>query len=461
MALWIVFLATTVADIGITGTLARFVSAATGPENAHRQKVLLWWGLKVFAVATVVGLVLTSLFLWLYWGDILSKYASSPTDARNFALAVLACFVVHMLYAYCFQLLRGARAFNTLTSASLIGTVCQIVVVYFGSRWFGVVGAISAYIFYSVPLLWALTRVRPVAEEPPLEDRTRMRRYALTFYGSALFSPLLWVRFDVIVVDQLQGRYAVGLFIAASTVAALLLGLTQMICNALLPNIVHAATDGEEALRRACGTAMRFGLFLLLPMGLIGAASAPQIIAIVYGAAFSAAATTAFLLCLAAAASAITLVVSSALNAADGNAALARNGVVGAVLTIVLAIPLVWYAGIIGAGVARLTAQSVVATLNILALNRRLDRVVGADWFFPMLFSAVVAAGVMLAISQLGLGLGYFVLGGCLAGLVYLGMSVLTLKLGANELGAAGMVVQGLPAPLSKIGTRVLARMAR
>ena len=461
MALWIVFVTTTLADIGITGALSRFVSVPVGEEEPDRQKILLWWAFKVFAVAIVAGLTLTGLFLWLYWGDILSKYATSPAEARNYAIAVLACFVVHMLFAYCYQMLRGLRAFNTLTRTSLIGTVCQITVVILGSRWFGVVGAIAAYITYSLPLLWSLTRVRPTKLKPSPHDRARMRGYALTFYGSALFSPLLWVRFDVIVVDQLQGAQAVGLFIAAATIAALLLGLSQMICNALLPNIVHAATDGEDALRRASSTAVRFALFLLLPMGLIGAAAAPQIIKIVYGAAFVPAAAASVLLCLAAAASMITLVISAPLNAADANTALARSGIVGAVLTVGLGVPLIWYGGIIGAGVARLLAQSTVAMLNIAALNRRLKGVVRLAWLLPMMLSAAGAALIMFGVNQLGLGLGYLVLGGGLACLAYAGLSLFTLKLAANELGAAAMVVERLPGPLSGFGTRLLTFMSR
>ncbi|MET0180673.1 MAG: oligosaccharide flippase family protein, partial [Novosphingobium sp.] len=269
MALWIVFLTITLSDIGISGTLSRFVAAERDPA---RLNVITSHGARVFGVAMLGGVVLTVLFLFFYWPDILGKYARSRGEAWGLAAIIVACFVVHMLFAFAFQLLRGLREFDTITRLTLVGTLLQIVVVLIGSRLMGANGALIGYLAFSLPMLWALSRVRLTRERPPPDERKRMTAYAGTFYGTALFSPLLWVKADIIVVDQFRDGHAVGLFVAASTVAALLLQVSQMVCNALAPNVMHAAADGEPQLRLASRTAVRFGLFVLLPTCIIGAA---------------------------------------------------------------------------------------------------------------------------------------------------------------------------------------------
>jgi hypothetical protein len=78
-----------------------------------------------------------------------------------------------------------------------------------------------------------------------------------------------------------------------------------------------------------------------------------------------------------------------------------------------------------------------------------------------MLLSAAAAAAVMLAINRLGLGLGYFIAGALAAGLTYLVLSLFTLKLAPNEIGAAEAFADKLPKPASAIARSLLGRMAR
>lgn len=451
MALWIVFLMTTLSDVGITGALSRFLSAHRGEGEPGEFQTLTSYAFKVFFLAIIAGLVLTAAALRLYWPDILSKYAATPREGYIFCGFVLLCFVVHMLYAFSYQLLRGQRAFGTITLLSFVGTVLQILLVFVGSRWLGANGAILAYVGFSVPLLWALTKLRPAPRLPEIEERRRMRSYAATFYASALFSPLLWVRVDVIFVDQLRAAYEVGLFVAAATIAALLLQLCQMVCNALLPNIVNAAHEGEGALRRASATAARFGLLLLLPATTMGAAVAPRVIDAIYGSAFAGAGTAAALLCLAAGASAITLVVSSVLNATDSNASLARNGMIGAALTVALGIALVSQFGLIGAAVARLCAQSAVALFNLLALRRRMPGVVRTRWLAPMLFASLCAGAAALAVSSSTTGFLIVLPALAFGGAIYLALSLLFLNPTPHELDRASGLASGQPRTVAKM----------
>jgi O-antigen/teichoic acid export membrane protein len=456
MALWIIFLTTTLADIGITGTLSRFLAAQPHDRERRDFQRLTAYGMRIFSLATIAGLILTAVILRLYWSDIIAKYAASEREGVIFCIIVLLCFVVHMLYAFSYQLLRGLRAFGTITLLSLVGTVAQIILVFVGIRWLGANGALLAYVGFSLPMLWALTKLRPADGLPPLSARRQMRSYATSFYAAALFSPLLWVRIDVIFVDQLRAAREVGLFVAASTLAALLLQVSQMVCNALLPNIVHAAKDGEEHLRQASRTAVRFGLFLLLPASAIVAAVAPQVIVAIYGAAFAGAGITAALLCLAAGASGMTLVVSSVLSAADANAPLARNGVIGAGLTIVFGVALVWQFGLVGAAGARIFAQSAVAILNLAALRRRLPDIVQLGWLVPLIAASLCGGAAAFAVITVAAGILIVPLAVALGGIVYLVAALIWLNPSHSEIASADRLALAQPPIIAAIMTKLV-----
>jgi O-antigen/teichoic acid export membrane protein len=304
-----------------------------------------------------------------------------------------------MVQAFAYQLLRGLRAFGEIALLAFLGSVLQVAGVTVGALWIGANGALAGYILFSVPTLFALRRVRLIGpvESPP--DVVRMRRYAVSFYFAVLFSPLLWVRADTLIVDQTLGAGAVGLFAAASTLAALLIQVCQMICNALLPNIVNAGRYDREVFARLSRIAVRTALPLLLPACLIAAAAAPDAIRLVYGPAFAAGGTTAAILCLAAVGSALTLIVATVLNAGEDNAVLARNGMIGAVVTVVAGTVLALKMGIVGAALGRLASQGVMGLLNLRSANQQVKGLLTASWIARTLLAGSLGAAATMAVS--------------------------------------------------------------
>jgi O-antigen/teichoic acid export membrane protein len=428
VALWIVFFALTIADVGVTGSLARFMIREHGSGSAEASRTFVWDRFRLLLVATAGGLLLTGVILAFYWPDIVEEYSGSRQEAYAICGLIALSFVVHMLYAFSFQYLRGSSDFRSVSRYAVIGSILQVIGVFVGSRHFGVVGALAGYLLANLPMLWVLLRLRPTAVPLPPQDRRAIRRYAVSFYGAALLSPLLWVRADLLLVDQLASAHAVGLFAAAATVAALLIQVCQMVCNALLPNILRAAAEQPQSFPQVSATAARFGLFVLLPACLIGAALAPAAVDLVYGAAFRGAGPTAALLGCAAAASATTLVLTGVLNAADANGALVRSGAVGAVLTVVLGVAFVSKFGLIGAALGRLGAQSAVAAMNVAAANRVVPGVVRSGWFSRYLLASAAAGGAAWLASRGG-GLLALLLGGLAGALTFAVTTVLALRL--------------------------------
>jgi len=422
ISLWIIFLVLTVADVGVTASLARFMPEVAR-EGSPQLRTFVWDRFKFLLTAIGLGLLLCGLILVFYWPDMLEKYARSRPEAYALSAVIALCCVVHMLFAFCYQYLRGLSDFRGIAVYSIVGTVVQIVGVLLGSLWFGVVGALAGYMLASVPMLWVLLRVRPTSTPADGQKRAAVRRYAWTAYAASLMSPLLWVRADLLIVDQLASARAVGLFAAASAFAALLLQACLMVCNALLPSILHASAEQPDSFARTCRATTRFGMFILLPVCFIGAALAPRVIAFIYGGEFRDAGASASLLAIAAAASAITLVLTGVLNAAHANLPLARSGGVGAVLTIVLGVVFVSRFGLVGAAVGRIGAQSVVAALTVIATNREVPGVVEGGWFTRTFVSSAVA-GLAAWLAAIGPGLAGLLTGG-IAGVVT--FAVLTL----------------------------------
>ncbi|GAA4029097.1 hypothetical protein GCM10022281_05280 [Sphingomonas rosea] len=449
MALWLVFLTTTLADLGISGTLARFAAECPHDDEEAAARLIAGYMIRLFLLAIAGGLVLTAGILWFYWNDILAKYASGPGQAYAFCALVLVCFVIHMLYAFAYQFLRGIRAFRSITLYSLIGTVLQIGGAVGGSLLYGANGGFVGYIVFSVPMILGLSKVRWVGRVAPPAEAPAIRRYAASFYLASLFSPLLWVRADTLIVDQMVGAEAVGLFTAAGTIAALLLQICMMICNALLPNIVHAAANQSTDFAEASRSAVRLALSLLLPACLIAAVAAPEAVTALYGQAFAGGRLAASILCLAGLGSALTLAVGSVLNAGDHNSTLARNGIIGAVLTIACGVALAAYLGLVGAALGRLIAQGIVGLLNARSANRKVPGLVTWGWMTRIMLAGGVGALVTEALGWwLGEGLAILLLSLAAGGVAYLVAAALLLPLGEDQRARLRPGAARLPAPL-------------
>lgn len=426
IALWIVFLVVTLSDVGVTASLARFMPSEAEAGSKDRLRTFVWSRFRYLLMFMGAGLLLLAVALSFYWSNIVQNYASSSQEAYLICGLIALCFVVHMLFAFSYQYLRGSSNFRAISGHTLSGSILQVGGVWFGSQQFGVVGALGAYLLASLPMLWVLSRLRGTHDAPRPKLALAVRRYAISFYFAALLSPLLWVRADLFLVDQIASARAVGLFAAASTFAALLIQVCQMICNALLPSILQAAADDPKSLPEISQTTTRFGMFILLPACFIGAALAPNATQLVYGAAFREAGPTAALLGCAAAASAITLVLTGVLNAADANRALVKSGIVGAVLTVLLGISLISHFGLIGAALGRIGAQTVVAALNIIEANRVLPNLIRLGWFSRYLGASLIAGGSTWMMS--GDGLINLLLGGMTGALTFVAITVLTLR---------------------------------
>jgi O-antigen/teichoic acid export membrane protein len=387
MALWLLFLAVTVCDAGIPSTLARFLpDPDLPPDKRHDLPSRL---LRPLWLAIVTGSCVLLAVLLSGMGSDPARYHLSPVEAATLVGLVVACFVVHMIYSFGYQYLRGSHQFGRIARLSLLGAVIQVLGVGTGGLLFGVSGAMAGYILGSLPVAFITMRMSWKTRRLDPVQRTRLQRYAWTIWLSGLLSPLLWTRADLLLVERGLGIHAAGLFTAAASLSALVLQLCMMLCSALLPHL-SAVPQVDRA--RASAAALKLLLLILLPIAFGMAALAPRLVPFVYGPDFAAAGLAAYILSIAAGGSAITLVTSNVLNLLERNGRLVAGGIASAILTIVLCLWLIPLYGIIGAAFARLCAQGALAAVTIFQVNRLQPATISMRWFLPVLVSALLSA---------------------------------------------------------------------
>ena len=373
IALWIVFVATTIFDLGIASTQARFVPDARARGDLQSAATIESLLFRRFLIVTGLGVIGLAVAYMVYWHRELGEYIAAGTSEALFYALIVLCFVVHMFYAFEYHRQRSYHHFERIGWLSLVGMVLQVAGVGVLAIALGPPGALAGYILGSVPIAVMLFhgRERAPAVSPELE--ARVTRYARGFWLASLFSPLLWSRVDLFLVGIYLDAQAVGLFAAAAVISALLLQICQMVCNALLPSLVVTTRDQTaDHLGEVSGRTVGVVLLALFPACFGTAALAPGIVAFMYGPAFEGAREAAVLLAIAACASAITLVGSNILNLLEKNTSLFASGVVGAIFTIGFTIYALPRYGIAGAAFARIVAQSAVALITLIQIQRQL-----------------------------------------------------------------------------------------
>lgn len=409
MALWIVSAAVMVHEIGLGGTLARFLPETRNDPQARKN--ILGALLRTFILAIMVGLAVVATGLWFYWPVVLKSHMASSAQATVFCALILLCFICHMFCAFAYHYMRGTDQFRGIAICSLIGAVSQVGVVVVGGFFFEINGALAGYVVGSAPMALIVLRLRPRGRVDR-EMRRRLMRFSWTLWVAALLSPLVWTRLDLLLVERLLDIHSVGLFAVAATLSALLIQLCMMVCSAVVPHL--AAADPTHRLETS-RTVIKCVLALLMPATLGAAAIAPILLPMIYGPDFAAAGLTARLLAMAAVGSVVTMTLSNIMNLLERNGRLILGGAVGAVGTIGFGLLLIPLHGILGAALARLIAQTLVAGITIGQLNRLQPGTVQGGWFSALLLSSLLsassAAGV-LALWPGGAGMGLAILTG-------------------------------------------------
>lgn len=363
-ALWVVIVATAVADLGVQQSLARYIPelvAGGKTGQADRLTTVLRW-----PVAATACIALAGFGMYALW------QVQPGEEAALWLLVGLAC-ALQTVAGFTYGKLRGEQRFDRVAMVTGASVACQLGSIAIGSLTFGVPGAIAGYCIGSaLPAALALRGRRSDSALPP-ELRKRVTRYSLYAWAAALASTVVWSRAEIFFLQQSAGSAAVGLFSVGVTLANIAAQGPVLLTAALLPRFSESFGKGAVAEMRGAYTAATRVLALLVFPACFGlAAVMPAVLPMMYGQAFADAVPAATVLVLAAGIGAISSVGTSVVLAMDRSDFIFVSGLLAAGLTIGAGVTIIPMFGLMGAAWGRAAVQTAAVVLGCWFVLRRL-----------------------------------------------------------------------------------------
>ncbi|MEB3285395.1 MAG: oligosaccharide flippase family protein [Candidatus Sericytochromatia bacterium] len=394
---WLMTVASILINLGGVNTTLKHVAEARGRGDELALKGVLAYGLRAWAGRTVV--------MALGWLAVASSlealYAQHSFDgALPCALMFIVPFTLfNWLVGACQGMQQyAAVARATLAWASLAVGGTLVVAIVGGHLLALLLVQASAAIFAVSVLLSSLNALYPRwwKENVTPEQKAQLRRYSVPVAGMVILDALIWQR---------SGVFFLGQWAAPEQVAhyALAFGLSQMLMRAfpgtlvglLIPSMASAAGAGRmDEIAQVYRSAGRWMALLAIPVGIVSAGAAGNLLEVLYGKNYSPALQPFWVLLFAGAATMIWgFPASSVLYALNGQHRLLAVGAGAAVFYTALAVYLIPLHGALGAAWATAGAQIATLVPGVLCARRCLPGL-SQDW---KAFGVIGAAGFLLA----------------------------------------------------------------
>lgn len=361
-ALWLVICAASLADGGLPQTMLRYVAAFEGMgEAAWKPMVRRAFALFLRGVALV---------LLLFLAGILYHWQDGAVPWLWIAAALL--FLAYALSAFSAAVARGRGLFRETAEMTAAGSLLQVPVVFAGALLLGPPGALLGMLTRYLPQAFSL--VRHVDRKVPGDASSLtpdMRRYSRSMRTSDLINVVLATRIEYLVIGYFLADAEIGYFAAAVVFAGLVGQLTFQLSPAFLVGLASRGADAgaPDAQGDLYRNTMRLAALLIMPLGIGGAAIVPPLVPLVFGEAFSPAAHAAALFLLAAVPAGLCVVPWAWLAAQEHGREVMRLTLVSAVVTLITLLAVVPVAGVFGAAVVRLVAETFSLGLFLRAVR--------------------------------------------------------------------------------------------
>jgi O-antigen/teichoic acid export membrane protein len=388
-AIWLIMTTWAVVNLGLSNSLTRYVAELTkGTNLSVLNATARWFVVRLCGIAIASGMVVS-----------LSGGLLSTAKGDTYYYLVGFLLTVYGTGQITVNWLSGLQRFDILARLRLMLGAGQLVCVTLGSILYGLTGALFGFVFPQAILvlvgIWALCAgdLHTVDRRNlPLNLAPRVRGYAFSVWLNAIVSIFVWQRAEIFFLDMYHGPYEVAMFAVGLSLVALTAKIPDMFTSALMP--YFAGESGSTIHQNLASVFSRFTLYtavILFPLSLIGAVLAPQIIRLLFGEEYGAAATTASVLLLAAPFRGFALVQQSALYGLEKARFMGLNGLCGAVLAIVAALTFIPSGGAFGASLGRFLVQLTVTGAAGVYLASHL----GLGVPYGRLLRALMAAGLV------------------------------------------------------------------
>ena len=460
--LWLAGLLPIVLSLGLPTTLTRYTAEAAGAGRATTAGALL--GL---VVRWQAPLALAAAMLLACWALVV------PAPWR-WPLALTALSVPsQVVYASLAAFLSGLQVFGwqALLSVGMLALLAGLVVLVAGLD--GGVGGLmlahgvanAAGLFVLLGLARREGRRRgalPATARLQPDMRADVMRYARGTSALVLLDAVVWQRTEVAFLQALAAPAEIAFYALAFGVASQVARIPYQASVVLFPSFPALVGSGRVAeLAGLHATAMRYLLLLGAPLAVGLAVTAPGIIGLLYGAAYAPAAAVLAVLALGSLPAFAAGASPAVLHATKRQDRLLRQGVLAAVVDLVLALALVPLAGALGAALASVVAQGLGSVLAI----RAAVRIAGTGVPVGALARIVAAAlimGLVAGVPVLTLGGTAGLVSAVLVGAVAYPITLRALRaLTAEDLDRTRVLVERLPGRVRAGGLAVAGFLCR
>ena len=354
-AMWVVVCVAAMADRGFPQMVLRYVAAARDKgEDA-------WAPIARRAFSALLPSVALAFVAMLAFG-IHHRLSGEPAPWIWVGASLL--FLAYVLAAFSAAVARGRGRFDEVASTTAIGSLLQVPVVFAGAAFVGPGGALFGMLTRYLPQVFSLAgHIDRRTPSDPATLTPEMHAYRRSMWTTDAIDIVLLTRIEFLVVGYFLADADVGYFAAAIAFAGLVSQLTLQLSPAFLVGLAARSASDEppDTLYR---NSLRLTALFVMPLGIGGAAIIASLIPIVFGTDFTPASGAAVLFLLASVPAGLAVVPWAYLAAHEQGGRLLRVTLASAVLIFALLVIAVPSGGIVGAGGARILAESL--TLGLL-----------------------------------------------------------------------------------------------
>ena len=453
-AMWVIVCTAAVADRGVPQMVLRYVAAARDRgEDA-------WAPIVRRAFSVLMPSVVLAFVVMLAFG-VYHRLSGAPAPWIWVGASLL--FLAYVLAAFSAAVARGRGRFGEVASTTATGSLLQVPVVFAGAVFVGPGGALFGMLTRYLPQVFSLSNHLDRRMPPePAALTPEMHSYRRSMWTTDTIDIVLLTRIEFLVIGYFLGDADVGYFAAAVVFAGLVSQLTLQLSPAFLVGLAARTTGRNASPPDALyHNSLRLTALFVMPLGIGGAAIIASLIPLVFGADFTPAAAPAVLFLLASLPTGLAVVPWAYLAAHEQGGRLLRVTLASAALLFVLLVISVPTGGILGAGAARILAESLTLGLLLMAVSAHGGPTVPWGALIRTFVAASASGAAAFAATVLLPGLAGLPVAVVLGALVY-AAAVRLLGLIAPDEAAriCGMLEVRLPGRLRPLARRLVGLIA-
>jgi len=371
---YVLTLGAAVVDLGVPVAAMKLVAEYRIARPAAVRRILgvLAWLSVALAGAGAVALV--------GGADLLSAFYREPGMTPLFRLAAALLFV-SLVGGFLTGVLQGFRRIDTLAALTPVKAVVALAATIVLLPSLGLLGVILASIIAEL-VTWPLM-ARPLRSAVAVEAgattesvpaglvvaRALALSVPVVLNGLVLWGGAWFIRSYL---ARAAGYEAVGYFHVADASARLILLLPSALAVPYVPAVSESSAVGRDAMRSMVEGTLRVTLLVVAPAGVLLSLAAEPLLRLVYGPAYAAAAGLTSMLVLAAGVQAFGLIIWSTLVGAGRTWSGFGIQAAAQATLVALTVALVPAHGLVGVGVAALTASVGGAVVGVAIVRRDL-----------------------------------------------------------------------------------------